>query len=101
MEKLKGILAFIKKTPMIIRAKIRNKKRLQGLSWYKKRLEICADCPFNSKNKQEKTARYYLLSVLNLRNDFCTDCGCELKAKASEELEACPQGKWQQETIEE
>lgn len=92
-------IEFIKKIPTIIKAKIRDKKRLSNLEWYKKRLEICSECPLNSKRTQKKNIRYYLLSMVNLRKDFCTDCGCELKAKASEELESCPQGKWKQEEI--
>lgn len=96
MNKLEKTLEFIKKIPTIIKAKIRDKKRMAGVIWYKQRLEICSTCPLNSKNKEDKSIKYYLLSLLNLRNDFCTDCGCELTAKASEEMEECPKGKWKQ-----
>lgn len=92
---------MLNKIITIIRAKIRNKKKLKEKKWYRNRLKICSDCPLNSKNVEKKSARYYLLSILNLQNNFCTDCGCELTAKASEELEECPQGKWKQEKIEE
>jgi len=96
MNKLKQVWGFIKKIPTIIKAKIKDKKKLETEEWYKERIEICSDCPLNSKNKEKKSVRYYILSILNLRNDFCTDCGCELTAKASEEMEECPQGKWKQ-----
>lgn len=93
-------MKILRKLITIVRAKLRDKNKMEEKKWYKERLAICAVCPLNSKNKEKKTARWYLLSFLNLRNDFCTHCGCELKAKASEELEMCPQGKWKQEIIE-
>lgn len=81
----------------IIRSKLRNKNNIKD-DWYYERLEICRTCPLNSKNSdpKEKTIRYKILRLLNLNEDFCTVCGCELKAKASEEMEECPEGKWKQ-----
>jgi len=50
----------------------------------KERLSICDKCPLHSKN--HKTP---------LRPDnHCTDCGCNLEAKAACLSCDCPQGKW-------
>lgn len=88
---------MIKKIFIIIRAKLRNKEKITD-SWYHERISICDTCPFNSKNIEpiSKNLRYYIFKYLNLFKDFCTACDCEIKAKASEEMEKCPKGKWGQ-----
>ena len=51
-------------------------------------------CPFKSVTGLDcpgcgsQRAIYELLH-LNFKKPFCTICGCEIKAKASEELETC------------
>ena len=50
----------------------------------KERVTICNDCPFHSKNH-----------FTPLRPDaHCTDCGCNLEAKAACLSCSCPQDKW-------
>ena len=50
----------------------------------RERLSICDNCPLHSKN--HKTP---------LRPDnHCTDCGCNLEAKAACLSCSCPQDKW-------
>jgi hypothetical protein len=67
--------------------------------WYIERTEICQACPFLSDNVENKKGlRFLALRLGNFNNPFCTDCGCEIKAKAAEKMEECPQGKWKQVT---
>lgn len=89
----------------IIRAKLKNKEKIKD-SWYHERLKICNECPFNSKNtKENKSFKYKFWNILNLKENFCTICGCEIKAKASESMEECSMGeigkepKWKQKSI--
>jgi len=50
----------------------------------KERVAICNNCPFHSKNHNTP-----------LRPDaHCTDCGCNLEAKAACLSCSCPQDKW-------
>lgn len=85
---------ILKKIKTIIIAKTRNKSIIKD-EWYLDRLEICGSCPLNSKNiKIRKNFKYWFWNLLNLKKPFCTVCGCEIKAKASEEMEKCPEGKW-------
>lgn len=78
----------------IIRSKFRDKSTIKD-QWYLDRMETCNGCPLNSKNtKLTKNFKYWILNILNLKKPFCTVCGCELEAKASEEMEKCPEGKW-------
>ena len=80
---------MIKKIFIIIRAKLRDKDSLKE-EWYLNRLDICNTCPFNSKSQKEnRNIKYYIYKILNLGEYFCTICGCEIKAKASEEMETC------------
>lgn len=73
----------------IIRAKMRDKSKIKE-DWYLDRLNKCATCPFNSKNvKGNKGIKYKIWNILNFKKPFCTICGCEIEAKASEELEIC------------
>ena len=79
----------------IIKAKLINKYRNKNEDWVKERRAICAICPFQSDNVENKKGlRFFILKLLNLNNPFCTDCGCEIKAKTAEKLEMCPQRKW-------
>ena len=79
----------------ILRAKLRNKNKLKKEKWYRDRLDACSKCPLNSKNvdRQElsfwQKMKYNFWLILNLKQTFCTICGCEIKAKASEPLEEC------------
>lgn len=89
----------------IIKAKLRNKNKITD-SWYHERLEICNKCPFNSKNTVgKKDLRHRVWEFLNLKEHFCTICGCEIKAKASESMEECSMSeigqepKWKQKSI--
>lgn len=78
----------------IIRSKIRNKDKIKD-EFYHRRMKICKECPLYSDNLVEnKNLKYWFFKILNLNENFCTICGCESKAKASEELESCPEGKW-------
>lgn len=81
----------------IIKAKLRNKNEIKD-QFYHDRLSICETCPFNSKyaEPENKNLKYWVWRILNLNEYFCTICKCELKAKASEEMEECPKGKWKQ-----
>lgn len=68
---------------------------MMTLPWYNERIKICNTCPFNSKNVENKKGlRYWFWNILNLKEPFCTVCGCEIKAKASEEIEECEKEKW-------
>ena len=91
------MIKLINKIYIIIRAKLRDKDSLKE-EWYLDRLDICNRCIFNSKytKVENKNIRYYIFKYLNLFKDFCTACDCEIKAKASEEMEKCPKGKWGQ-----
>lgn len=87
----------------ILKAKIKNKDKLIGQKWYDDRIKACNECPLNSKNTNSKKGIWYWMwEALNFRKPFCTVCGCEIKAKASEKLEECSDEvnkKW--ESIEE
>ena len=97
MNKLNNIWNFIKKIPTIIRAKLKDKSNLESEEWYKNRIETCKSCPLLSTNTEgTKGWKYKILDLLNFKQAFCTVCGCEIKAKASEKLESCPEGKWKQ-----
>ncbi len=61
---------------------------------YTKRNSFCESCPYNSKNKKDKT---YAEKIWHAFGDFCTDCGCPLKSKLVEPLSECPLLKWGQE----
>jgi len=71
------------------------------------RLKICAQCPFNSNNKEQKSIkdRFYILfnNILNLfwgivvdDDSTCVKCGCQLIHKTTQEDEdlKCPLKKW-------
>lgn len=87
------ILNFIKKLPMILKAKL--SKRQLTEDWQIERKKICDICPMNSLNyKKEKKAWYKFWNILNFKEPFCVHCGCELILKQKEEMEECPEGKW-------
>lgn len=84
----------------IIKLKLKNKEELDN--WYKERLDICNECPLNSRNiKRRKSIKERILSLISLKKDFCTVCGCTLVDKASGEFEECPKGKWPELNFEE
>ena len=80
----------------ILKAKFRNKDNMKGIEWYDTRTKICESCPLNSLLNVKRGFRYWLWDIINFKKPFCTVCGCELKAKISEELEECPKGYWKQ-----
>jgi hypothetical protein len=73
----------------ILKAKLRNKNKLLGEKWYNDRINACNSCPLNSINTNKKNLWYRFWDLLNFKKPFCTVCGCEIKAKASEKLEEC------------
>lgn len=84
------MLNMINKLIIIIRAKFRDKDKMMINEWYVDRISKCGICPYNSKNvKNRKSIWYKMWNILNFKKPFCTICGCEIKAKASEELENC------------
>lgn len=87
---------IFKKIYSILISKLINKYRFKNKKWYKERFEICKQCPLNSMNNQTKDFKYWVWKILNLGEAFCTYCGCEIRAKISEEMEECPKNKWQQ-----
>lgn len=84
----------------IIRSKLRDKNKLKKEKWYMDRLNDCNSCPFNSKNNKNRDFKYSFWNFLNLTKNFCTICGCEIEAKASEKLEECSNDKKLWEAIE-
>lgn len=49
----------------------------------KERRRICKTCPLNSKFKEKKSFKDYLLSIVNTFTPYCTVCGCGIKFKTS------------------
>jgi hypothetical protein len=50
-----------------------------------RQLQICQNCPFNSRNTNASRFR---------PDEHCTKCGCTLAAKARSMESSCPVGKW-------
>lgn len=71
----------------IIESKISDKSVLGD--WYKKRINTCSTCEFNSSLRGELTTKEKLASAANLGEPFCVACFCEIAAKASVETEEC------------
>lgn len=84
----------LKKLRTIAIAKFSDKSNLGD--WYEKRLEICKECPFNSKNKEHLTIKEDAMVAFNLGEPTCLACGCEIAAKASVRDESCGLTKVQQ-----
>lgn len=73
-----------------------------------KRLRKCSSCPFLSSNKKQKTFKdnlmlflnkslNYIFRIPNVKNtDICTDCGCDVVFKSTQEAEdlICQQKEW-------
>lgn len=57
--------------------------------WYRERMSICKECPFNSRNVSKKGIWYRFWDVLNFKEPFCVICGCEIAAKASVKEQKC------------
>jgi hypothetical protein len=91
--------SWMKKIISIIKAKYYsrvNQAKLEKEQWYKDRIKTCNDCPLQSDNFQNKKGiMFNIIRVLNFNNPFCTICGCEIKAKASSQIEDCPKNKWE------
>lgn len=85
------------KLKVIAKAKFSDKSNLGD--WYQKRLDICAECPLNSKNKENLTLRDKAVVAMNMGNDSCLACTCEIAAKASVRAEECGLAKVQQEPL--
>ena len=51
------------------------------------RLNICASCPFNSKNTGNRPYG-------QLPYNHCTKCGCALYLKTFSSESSCPENKW-------
>lgn len=77
----------LNKLRTIARAKFSNKSNLGD--WYKKRLDICNQCPFNSENKEYLTMVDKAVVVANLGKPSCLACTCGIEAKASVREETC------------
>ena len=57
---------------------------------YKRRLEICSKCEFNSANIEESNMSLFdKLRKKLIDPPFCTACGCQIKQKAGSITEAC------------
>lgn len=84
----------LKKLRTIAIAKFSDKSNLGD--WYEKRLEICSQCPFNSKNKEHLSVKEKAMVAFNAGEPTCLACGCEIAAKASVRDESCGLSKVQQ-----
>lgn len=74
--------------------------------WYKKRLETCLSCEFNTINGAEmptlrdKVAYQTLKAIKPIINNEqnstgnCSICKCYINKKVGDKLEGCPLGKW-------
>lgn len=79
----------------IINLKIRSRKEKNVEDWVNYRRKICGKCPLNSKHNKDYTSfRWWKWHILNIFEDFCTSCGCEIKAKTLAEVESCPINSW-------
>ena len=65
--------------------------------WYEQRLQMCSNCPMNSKNIEQKDKSSVRKGWELIAGAHCTDpsCGCTITEKAKIEEEFCPQNKWQ------
>jgi len=77
----------LEKLRVIAKAKFSDKSKLGN--WYQDRLDICKDCPLNSRNKEKKTMKEKRMVAQNLGRPTCLACGCEIAAKASVRTEQC------------
>ena len=96
---------IFKKLNLAIKSRKEYNENLTPLQ--KKRLSICKNCPLNSDNKEQLTLldsfKIRLNKILNFfmqvdvdDNSICTDCGCNLIFKSSQEdpENMCPLNKW-------
>lgn len=74
-------MKLLNKIRVIAKAKFSDKSNLGD--WYQKRRDICDQCPLNSINKENKTAKDIAMVTLNLGKPTCLACGCEISAKTS------------------
>lgn len=77
----------IDKLKVIAKAKFSDKSKLGD--WYKDRLDICASCPLNSKNREKLSPTHKAMVIANFGKPTCVACGCEIAAKASVREEKC------------
>lgn len=82
----------IQKLIKIIKAKLQ-KTKPHTEDWQIEREKICDVCPYNSSNAGAKNMMY---DIINRKNEYCMECGCELHLKQQFELESCPIGKWKE-----
>lgn len=97
--------SIFKKAHLAIKSRREYQKNLTPLQ--KKRLDVCRECPINSDNKEQLTLMDTFKMRLNKMLNFfmnvsvdddsiCTDCGCNLIFKSSQEdpENMCPLKKW-------
>jgi hypothetical protein len=85
------------KLRVIAHAKFSRKDNLG--TWYQDRLDICSQCPLNSKNKENLSIRDIAIVAANFGKAACLGCGCEIDAKASVREEECGITKLGQEPL--
>ena len=86
------ITSFLNKIWIIIKSKIRDKDKMLKIPWYRERIEKCKQCPNNSKHYMDiikKDKKEKLIWYANRKEEYCFLCKCNIKDKASEELEQC------------
>jgi hypothetical protein len=87
----------------IIISRLKSKK--DAPKWYKKRIEICKDCPLYFYNKKKKTWHDWKWWILNGFYAQCTICDCGVVFKAILPEEYCSlkdegeEPKWTDEEI--
>lgn len=89
---IKKTINFLNKIWIIIKSKFRNKDKMLKHDWYKKRIESCSKCEFNSKfhkDEIENNIKEKVIWLANQKKDYCFICKCAIVDKASEELEEC------------
>ena len=77
----------LKRIRTIAKAKLSDKSNLGN--WFQTRLDICSECPFNSKNRETLSVKEQAIVTMNFGKDSCLACTCEIEAKASVRGENC------------
>lgn len=72
---------------IIAKSKFSDKSKLGD--WYTSRIDICKLCPLNTKNIEHLSLKEAAILSVNLGQDSCVGCGCEITAKASVRSEQC------------
>lgn len=84
-------MRILKKMLKIIKLRFKSSLNDSTEDWVKERREICGACPLNSKNIpiKDRGIRWYKWKNLNMGKDFCTVCGCGIKAMTLDEVGEC------------